>query len=104
MQHTIPHGLDHATARKATQRALEHYQERFADYSPKQTWMGPDRAEIQFTVAGKTLKGFVQVMPREIALDLDVPMLFAPFRGKALGVIEGEIRQWIQKAKNGELA
>lgn len=103
MQHTIPHGLDQELVRKATRKALDTYQARFAEYKPQQQWLGPDRAEIQFSVAGKTLKGFVQILPKEIALDLDVPMLFAPFRGKALKVIEGEILEWIQKARAGEL-
>ena len=34
--------------------------------------MNPNRAEIQFTVAGKTLNGWIQVQQKEIALDLDV--------------------------------
>ncbi len=103
MQHTISHGLDQALARKATQKALEHYQERFSEYSPKLQWMGPDRAEIQFTVASKTLKGYIQVQARDIAIDLDVPMLFSPFRGKAIKIIETEIMEWIKKARAGEL-
>lgn len=103
MQHTIPHGLDHAQALMVTQKALDSYQARFTDYRPQQRWVNQDRAEIQFTVAGKTLKGYIQVQPKDIALDLDVPLLFAPFRGRALKIIEEEIEGWIRRAKAGEL-
>ena len=31
--------------------------------------------------------------------DIDVPFLLRPFKSQALGVIEGEINEWIKKAK-----
>jgi hypothetical protein len=36
-------------------------------------------------------------------MDLDVPLLLRPFKSTALGVIEEEIRKWIDKAKNGQI-
>jgi len=33
-------------------------------------------------------------------LDIDVPFLLRPFKSQALGVIEGEINEWIKKAKS----
>ena len=38
-----------------------------------------------------------------IEMDLDVPFVLRPFKGKAMGVIEEEIKKWIAKAKAGEL-
>jgi hypothetical protein len=32
-----------------------------------------------------------------------VPLVFRPFRGKALEIIEREARVWLEKAKKGEL-
>ena len=103
MQHTIPHGLDRQLAITATHRALDAYEARFAEYSPRQIWLSEDRAEIQFTAVGKTLRGSVAVGPRDIALELEVPLLFAPFKGRALKIIEEEIRAWIEKARAGQL-
>ena len=103
MQHSIIHGLDHALARKATRKAMESYQQRFGEYKPTASWVGEDHADISFTVAGKTLKGAIDVKASKIDLDLDVPMVFYPFRNMALKVIEEEIQGWIQKAKTGTL-
>ena len=36
-------------------------------------------------------------------MELDVPFLLKPFKGKALGVIEEEIKKWMAKAEAGEL-
>ncbi|MCB9744339.1 MAG: polyhydroxyalkanoic acid system family protein [Alphaproteobacteria bacterium] len=103
-KHRIPHGLDHALARSVTRHALDSYRTRFAEYNPQGRWITDDRAELSFTVAGRTLNGIVEVLPREIDLELDVPFLFRPFRGKALEVIEKEIREWIDRAKKGEIS
>lgn len=103
MQHTIPHGLSKELAVTATHKALDAYEARFAEYSPRQTWLGEDRAEIQFTAAGRTLRGSVVVGAKDIGLDLEVPLLFTPFKGRALKIIEEEIRAWIEKARTGQL-
>jgi hypothetical protein len=50
-----------------------------------------------------TLRGTMEVLANAIEMDLDVPFLFRPFKGKALGVIEGEIKEWIAKAKQGSV-
>lgn len=104
MKHNIHHGLSHELARKATQKALESYQERFAEYKPRGRWVNDDRAEIAFTVAGKTLEGTVDVGKSDIGLELEVPFVFLPFRGRAMKVIEDEIQQWIQWAREGRIA
>lgn len=104
MKHSIPHDLSHEAARDATRHALESYRARFSEYKPAGSWLGPDRATVQFTVAGKTLNGTVDVLPRQIDLELDVPLVFRPFRSIAIKVIEDEIRAWIAKARSGTLS
>ena len=104
MQHSIPHGLEHSLARVATRKALESYQARFPEYRPTARWVGEDHADISFTVAGKTLKGALDVAASKIDLTLDVPMLFYPFRNAAMKVIQEEIEGWIAKARQGELS
>lgn len=103
MKHSIPHSLSHALARKATQTALDTYRQRFTEYQPSGEWVTPDRAQVRFVVMGKTLAGVVDVLPDRIDLELDVPLLFRPFRSAAMQVIEDEIRTWIERAKRGEL-
>jgi hypothetical protein len=50
-----------------------------------------------------TLKGSLEVSPTSIDMDLDVPFLLKPFKGTAISVIEGEIKEWIKRAKAGEI-
>ncbi|MEM9073949.1 MAG: polyhydroxyalkanoic acid system family protein [Myxococcota bacterium] len=103
MKHSVKHDLDHATAKKVTERAFESYAERFSDYSPTAEWKGDSLCEVGFTVKGVKLTGLLEIQEREILMDLDVPFIFRPFKKKALDVIEREVETWIEKAKSGEL-
>jgi hypothetical protein len=104
MVHRIPHGLSHALAREAARHALESYRERFASFSPEGEWSDPDHARVSFQALGKRLDGAVRVDPEAVELELDVPLLMRPFQSKAMDVIEGEVRRWIELAREGKLA
>ena len=103
MKHTVPHDLDFDTARRVTEKAFAAYEARFPEYKPVMTWVTDQRAETSFTVKGVTLKGTFELVPHGIDMDLDVPFLLRPFKGKAIAVIEEEVRAWVGKAKRGEL-
>jgi hypothetical protein len=103
MKHSIAHELDANLAKEAAVRAFEAYQKRFANYHPTMHWDDDRKARIGFSVKGVKLAGSIDILPRAIELDLDVPFLFRPFKGKAIEVIEREVRNWLAKAKNGEL-
>lgn len=99
MKHSVSHDLGQERAKKVTEAALASYAEKFAKYSPKTTWTGPNSAKIAFSVKGMTLTGGVEIKDKTIDLDLDVPFLLRPFQGQAISVIEGEIRVWLDKEK-----
>jgi len=103
MKHQIAHDLESNLAKEAAVRAFEAYQKRFANFSPTMDWVANNKARIGFSVKGVKLEGSIDILPRAIELDLDVPFLFRPFKGKAIEVIEREVRNWLAKAKNGEL-
>ena len=103
MQHSVEHGLGRDEAKKVAEAAIASYTERFAQYSPTCRWTSDYAAEIGFNVKGVSLNGGIEVGEREIGMTLDVPFLLRPFKGKALGVIEEEIRRWVDKAKAGEI-
>ncbi len=103
MKHSVPHSLGQEKAKKVAEEAFKSYQNRFAEYKPTVSWPSSDRADIGFSVKGVSLKGSVDVKPNSIDLDLDVPFMLRPFKGRALGVIEDEIKKWIGKAEAGEL-
>ncbi len=103
MKHKIPHDLSPELAKKAADRAMESYTAKLAEYSPKVTWTTPDAAAITFKVKGISLSGSLALVPGAIELDLDVPFLLKPFQGRAINVIDREVREWIDKAKQGGL-
>ncbi|HVH97088.1 MAG TPA: polyhydroxyalkanoic acid system family protein [Enhygromyxa sp.] len=104
MTHDIPHDLDISLARLAAKKAAEAYGKRFAEYDYKATWVSENRVELGFTVVGRRLEGAMNIKSDRLELELDVPLMLRPFRGKALEIIEKEARSWIDKAKRGELS
>jgi hypothetical protein len=102
--HDIPHDLDFDLAKLAARKAAEAYGERFAEYDYRATWVSDSRVELGFTVVGRRLEGSLTVLPNRLQLELDVPLLMRPFRGKAIEIIEKEARMWLDKAKRGELS
>ncbi|PRP93043.1 putative polyhydroxyalkanoic acid system protein [Enhygromyxa salina] len=103
MTHDIPHDLDFDLAKLAAEKAAESYAERFTEYDYSAKWVSNDRVELGFSVMGKRLTGAMTVRARKLELELDVPFMFRPFRGKALEIIEREAKAWLLKAKKGEL-
>ncbi len=103
MKHTIKHDLDMELAKKACVKAFEAYAEKFAKYSPTADWKSDTQADIGFDAKGVKLGGTVGLRPNEIDVEMNVPFLFRPFQSKAIDLVEGEIRKWVDKAKNGEL-
>ena len=99
MKHSVSHDLGQERAKKVTESALASYAAKFSQYSPTTTWTGPTSAKISFNVKGMTLTGGVEIRDKSIDLDLDVPFLLRPFQGKAIAVIESEIRTWLDKEK-----
>jgi hypothetical protein len=99
MKHSVPHDLGQERAKQVAESALASYSQKYAKYNPKASWVSPYKAQISFQIKGMSLSGVVEVLDRAIELDLDVPFLFRPFKSQALTIIEGEIKEWIAKAK-----
>src|SRR4051794_37455664 len=92
MKHQIPHDLDLPLAKEVAIRAFESYRARFADYEPKMNWVGERDARIEFHIKGLKVQGAIGILPKAIELDLEVPFVFRVFKGKALEIIEREVR------------
>jgi hypothetical protein len=103
MKHSVPHDLPLDLARKAADAALKAYADRFADYAPQVSWTTDTTAEVAFSAKGVTLKGNFAILADRIEMEMEVPMLLRMFRQKALDVVEGEIRAWVDKARSGAL-
>ena len=99
MKHSVPHDLGQEGAKKVAESALSTYAHKYANYNAKVTWTNPNRAELSFKVKGMSISGTVEVLERSIDLDIEVPFMLRPFKSQALNVIDGEINEWIKKAK-----
>ncbi len=103
MKHVMPHDLPQETARKVAERAFAAYQDKYAKYNPRLTWVNDTRADASFSAKGISLKGTLELLPKAIAFDLDVPFVFRLFKSKALAIMERELKVWTEKAKAGEI-
>jgi hypothetical protein len=103
MKHSVRHSLGQEKARTVTEAAFTTYKTKLGKYRPETRWVSERRAEISFSVKGIALKGAVEVSPNAIDMELEVPLLLRPFQSLAMGVVEEEIRDWIQKAEAGEI-
>ncbi len=103
MKHVIVHDLGVPMAKKVTERAFAEYEQRYAKYDPKFHWASDRKAEITIHAMGVTLAGAMEVSEGEITVDVRVPFILRPFRGRAMEIIEREVKVWLGRAHAGEL-
>jgi hypothetical protein len=103
MEHRISHDLTQEQARKAVRRAVETYTERFAKYVTETKWVNDDEVHVAFNAKGAKLAGQLKLVPNAIVIDMDVPLLLRPFKGKAVEVVEEQVQKWVQRARSGEI-
>lgn len=103
MRHVVAHELGLELACQAARAACADYASRFARFEPKVVWSDPQRGEVRFQARGVQLVGRFEVRADRMILDLDVPLLLRPLQGRAVQVIDRELRRWIERARAGEL-
>jgi hypothetical protein len=104
MEYTIKHDLSPELAKRAAQKAADHYTEKWRKYDATTTWTGDDHAEISFHVKGVDVAATVDLEPGRVVIDMTkVPFLLRPFKKMALDVVHKTMEKWIDKAKRGEL-
>jgi hypothetical protein len=104
MQHIIKHELTPELAKKAADKAAEHYTAKWEKYDAKATWLTDNHAEITFRVKGVKVAATIDMQPEQVVVDMQkVPLLLRPFKKMALDVVQKMMEKWIAKAKNGEL-
>jgi len=99
LKHSIPHDLSPEQLRRAVRKFADEYCQRFAEYQTTAVWTGDDQLEVRFKVKGMSLSGRLTLLPREIGLDMDVPLPFRLFKGKALKTIDEQVRPWLAREK-----
>jgi hypothetical protein len=101
---SIKHDLSPEQLRLAVRKFAEAYTERFQEYNASTAWQSDDDVEVRFNVKGVKLSGQLHLQPREIVLNMDVPLPFRLFRSRAVKTIEENVAPWLEKAKRGELS
>jgi hypothetical protein len=103
MKHEIHHGLSAELVRRAVTKAMESYATRFAEFNPRFSWVSDTKGELGFRAKGVSVTGELEIVGPKILVDIEVPLLLRVFRGKAIEVIDREVREWVEKARRGEL-
>jgi hypothetical protein len=104
VRHSIKHELSPEQLKLAVSKFAEAYVERYREYDTKALWLQDDKVEVQFKVKGVKLSGVLELLPREIGIDMKVPLPLQLFRSRAIRTIEETVAPWLEKAKRGELS
>lgn len=99
MKHSIPHDLSPEQLRSAVRKFADEYCQRFAEYQTTAVWNGPDQLEVRFKVKGISLSGRLDLKPKQIDLDMEVPLALRLFKGKAIKTIDEQVRPWLEREK-----
>jgi hypothetical protein len=103
LKHSIKHDLTPEQLRLAVHKFAEVYAQRFQEYHASAEWLSDDRVEVRFRVKGVKLAGVLELRPKELGLEMNVPLPFQLFKSRAMRSIEDEVTPWLEKAKRGEL-
>ena len=103
LKHEIRHPLSLELAKKAIDKAMEAYSARFADYNPRYEWKRENMGQLSFRAKGVSVEGEIEIVDDKIFVELEVPFILRIFKGKAMEVIDTEVKKWIEKAQAGEL-
>ncbi len=98
MKKSFSHQLSPQQAREVARQAFDSYLQKLAEYQPGINWRDEDNGELRFKVLGKEVRGLISLLPGEILVEMQVPLLLKPFRKKALEVIGREIDKWVAQA------
>jgi predicted LPLAT superfamily acyltransferase len=103
MRHVVVHDLGLILACRTARAASADYAQRFQRFQPRIEWRDERRARVSFQARGLALAGDIELDERSLYLVLDVPLLLRPLQGRAVVIIERELRLWIERARRGEL-
>ncbi len=95
MELVLAHALPPAEVRRRMRAAITRYGERFARYAPEADWKSQDLCSVRFKAKGVRIAVDVEVRPTSVVVRAKLPLLLAPFAGKARARIEAEAAKWL---------
>ncbi len=75
--------------------AITRYSEKFARYCPEADWKSHDVCSVRFKAKGVRIVVEVEVRPTSVVVRARLPLILAPFAGRARSRIEGEAAKWL---------
>ncbi|WP_437578749.1 polyhydroxyalkanoic acid system family protein [Sorangium sp. So ce887] len=103
MKHTVHHDLNDDEAKNAVLRAMARYCDRYAEYAPSMLWSDERRADLGFSFKGCKLGGRIELRPRTVDLEIEVPLPLRMFQRMAIAAIDTEVRRFIDEAHRERL-
>ena len=103
MKHQIHHGLSLPLAKKAIDKAMDAYSARFSEFNPTFAWSNETKGRLGFRAKGVKVEGDIEIQGPEIYVELEVPFILRIFKGRAIEIIDREVKDWVGRARNGEL-
>ncbi|MBW2527253.1 MAG: polyhydroxyalkanoic acid system family protein [Deltaproteobacteria bacterium] len=98
------HDLGPELARDTIAAAALSYRARFDKYAPSFAWRADDRFEFRFRAKGLEISGAIELRTGSVSVEIEVPVLLVPLKGRALAIVERELESWIDRARAGGLA
>lgn len=94
----LPHGLDQAEVRRRLDHGLERARTEFADKvtALDAAWETDERLKVDLTVMGMAIAGDIDVLPAELVVRLDLPMMAGLFAGRIRTGIEERLGGMLQ--------
>lgn len=93
----LPHGLEAAEVRRRLDHGLERARTEFGDKvtALDAAWETDERLKIDLIVMGMSIAGDIDVLPAELVVRVDLPMM--------AGLFAGQIRSGIEERLGGML-
>jgi hypothetical protein len=98
MKHTVHHDLNDEEAKGAVLRAMAKYCDRYAEYAPTIVWSDQRCAELGISFKGFTLSGRLELRPRAVDVEIEMPLPLRMFSRMAIAAIDAEVRRYIDEA------
>ena len=94
---TIPHQLSEAEAKSRLETGVADARRKYGNYLKdfRETWTG-NRMEFAGTVMGQRISGRIDVQPKNVRVEVDLPMLLAMFAKKFIPQVEAEGRKLLK--------
>ena len=94
----LPHGLDAAEVRRRLDWGIERARSEYAEKvtAIDATWQNDERLRLDLTVMGMAIAGDIDVLPAELVVRLEVPMMASLFAGRIRSGLEERLGGLLQ--------